>query len=398
MINRNLKYMLLGASLVLSVVSCTEENKSNEAVTRIIDSIKQAEAPDKRVALFHVIAEQQPNGILLKGETNLPGAKNNLLKQLNEEQVSFIDSIRELPEAELQGKHQAVIKISAANLRGEPRHSAELVTQATLGTPVKVLKKVGGWYLVQTPDRYIAWVDDGGISLMTTEHFTTWKKAPKIIYNQQYGHSYANEQEEALVSDLVIGDVLVLKNETDAYYHVNYPDGREAFIRKNEALPFNEWIAGTSQNSEAFVSTAKKLMGLPYLWGGTSAKGVDCSGFTKTIYFANGMIIPRDASQQVHEGITIDSTGNFESLKPGDLLFFGRKATDSTPEKIVHVGMWIGDNQFIHSSGDVHISSTDSTRTNYDAYNTGRYLRSQRLLNENSQGIIRLKDSAVFIP
>ena len=96
--------------------------------------------------------------------------------------------------------------------------------------------------------------------------------------------------------------------------------------------------------ADALVETSKTLMGVPYLWGGTSTKGVDCSGFTKTIYYLNGMVIPRDASQQVHTGKLIDSVTNFDALEKGDLLFFGRKATDTGTEKVVHVGMWIGNN------------------------------------------------------
>jgi len=144
------------------------------------------------------------------------------------------------------------------------------------------------------------------------------------------------------------------------------------------------------------VETSKTLMGVPYLWGGTSTKGVDCSGFTKTIYFLNGMVIPRDASQQVHTGKQIDENRSFENLEKGDLLFFGRKATDSTVEKVVHVGMWIGNNEFIHASNMVRVSSIDRNAENFDERNLNRYLRSKRILKEEDKDLIDLRQTAIF--
>ena len=132
------------------------------------------------------------------------------------------------------------------------------------------------------------------------------------------------------------------------------------------------------------------------MWGGTSTKGVDCSGFTKTVYFMNGMIIPRDASQQIHEGTLVDDSKEFDKLVPGDLLFFGRKATETSPERVIHVGMWIGNNEFIHSAGNVHISSMDKNAENFDEYNYNRYLRTKRILNETDEGLIYLTKSEVF--
>lgn len=348
-----------------------------------IEQIKNTFAPDKRTALFNIEVLDGPTGFTLIGETNLPRAIDSLEAVLSEKGIVATNEVNVLPADNLEGMTKAVINISAANLRSNPKHSAELATQATLGTVVNVLKKEGDWYLIQTPDKYLAWVDPGGIQLMNNAEITAWKSSEKIIYTNTYGHAFSSIDAVNRISDIVAGSILKLVGSDESHFKITFPDGRQAYISKDEAQEYETWLSSLDYTANSLIETSKTLMGVPYLWGGTSTKGVDCSGYTKTIYFLNGMVIPRDASQQVHAGKPVDSIADFSKLEKGDLLFFGRKATDSTAEKVVHVGMWIGDKQFIHSSEMVRISSVDKESPNYDAFNVGRYLRTQRLLNED---------------
>lgn len=379
-------------SIFFLVIGCKEDpNKSKGPMQVMLAEIKAEYAPDKRVALFEVSAIKNTDKYVLKGESNLPEAIQALKTRLAADSIAFIDSIQVLPAAYLGKKTRAIVNNSVANLRSNPGHSSELATQANLGTIVKVYKQDGDWYYVQTPDKYLAWVDVGGIELVDEQKAENWETDKKMIYTQTYGHAYSDPNEKAaIVSDLTAGNLLTLLRFTDQYYMVRFPDGRNAYVRKNEAESYDTWLKILNPTVETLVSTGKTMIGVPYLWGGTSTKGVDCSGFTKTIFFLNGMVIPRDASQQVHTGIAIDSTKNFDKLVEGDLLFFGRKATDSTAEKVVHVGMWIGDNEFIHASGRVRISSIDKASKNYDEYNLNRYLRTKRIFNQKGKGLINL--------
>ncbi|WP_034886008.1 C40 family peptidase [Gillisia sp. JM1] len=387
------------AAIGLVITSCDkkeEKEEINSEADSIILEVKNEYVPDKRVALFEVESYKKDGKLIVKGDSNLPNAVNSLRSQLAAKNIAFIDSLHLLPEGELKNTSNAVVKISVANIRSNPAHSAELATQATMGTPLNVLKHEGDWYLVQTPDKYLAWVDQGGIQLMSDSEMEIWLNKPKLIFTNTFGSSFTEASDEAqVVSDLVAGNVVEIVSEKGSFYEVKYPSGTPAFIKKDEAKLYPEWIKSLDPSEENLVNTSRSLMGLPYLWGGTSSKGVDCSGFTKTIYFLNGIVLPRDASQQVHAGKLIDSTRNFEKLIPGDLLFFGRKATDSTSEKVVHVGMWIGDNQFIHSLGNVHISTTDTTAADFDEYNYNRYLRTKRILPD-SEKVIRLSQSDLY--
>ena len=373
-------------------IGCKEEpNRPDEPIQIKLAEIKAEYAPDKRVALFDVTAIKNNDEYILKGETNLPEAVKALKTRLASDSIAFVDSIQVLPADNLGKRRKAIINISVANLRSNPGHSSELATQATLGTIVKLYKEEDDWYYVQTPDNYLAWVDAGGIELADELKAKNWDSDEKIIYTQTYGHAYSGPDENtSIVSDLTAGNMLTILRYTDKNYMVRFPDGRNAFVRENEAEPYDAWLKNLNPTIETLVSTGQSLMGVPYLWGGTSTKGVDCSGFTKTIYFLNGMVIPRDASQQVRTGILVDSIGNFEKLQGGDLLFFGTKATDSTKEKVVHVGMWIGNNEFIHSSGRVRISSMDKASKNYDEYNLNRYLRTKRIFKQEGEGLIYL--------
>lgn len=382
--------------VLITLVSCEGVNSEEKALLSKVHEIREQYAPDKRTVLFDIRVFSDAKKYILTGETDNEIALAELRKSLESSDVEYIDKIKLLPSDELEGKTQAIVNISVANLRSNAKHSAELATQATLGTPVKVLKKEGGWYYIQTPDKYLSWVDDGGIQLMNDDEFKKWQSAEKIIYTKTYGHSYTQENTDAIVSDLVAGDVIETVSSSDAFYEVKYPDGRKAFVSKNDAENYNEWIDRMNPTIDDLVTTSKQLMGVPYLWGGTSTKGMDCSGFTKTIYFLNGMVIPRDASQQVHTGKSIDSVQEFDNLEKGDLLFFGRKATDSTAERVVHVGMWIGNNEFIHASNMVRISSMDPDAENFDEWNRNRYLRTKRILKEQDPDLIHLAQNPLF--
>lgn len=371
----------------ISIFSCSG-NKMLELIQECIHEVKSEFAPDKRTALFEIEVEKI-GAWTLKGETNLPLAKAALIKKIEQSGIQFMDEIIVLPKDSVHKKY-AIINVSVANLRADPKHSAELATQALLGTPVNVLKNMAGWHLVQTPDNYIAWTNGGSLELMDENELNSWKAKPKIIYLNTSGYSM-NEAGNQRVSDLVAGNILILRDEDKHHWSVIYPDERKAIVNKNEALELQSWKDQITISDTSISRAAKDLMGVPYLWGGTSTKGVDCSGFTKMVYFLHGMIIPRDASQQVQVGKLIDTEKDFNKLQVGDLLFFGRINEDKS-ERATHVGLWLGNNQFIHSSGDVHISSMDSLAENFDDYNYNRYLRTKRIIGEKSGLVPKFQD------
>lgn len=364
--------------ILVGILSCSQHK--HDKAEEIILEIKNEYAPDKRTSIFNIEAKGNP--ITLKGETNLIEAKHLLLQRFQKEGIQTKDEIIILPDEIVGANKYGLINVSVANLRGQPSHSAELVTQALLGTPVNILKGQGSWYLIQTPDKYIAWTNSGALEHIDSDQLQTWKEHQKVIYTNTYGFSFSPNGSER-VADLVTGNILELDHESDNSWLVNYPDGRKAMILKSEAKLFQTWNENIDISNASLTNAAKDLLGVPYLWGGTSTKGLDCSGFTKTVYLLHGFVIPRDASQQVQVGDQIDTEKDFSKLEIGDLLFFGRMNEDQS-EKVVHVGLWLGNNRFIHASGDVHISSMDSLDDDFDSYNFERYLRTKRIIGSNT--------------
>ena len=176
------------------------------------------------------------------------------------------------------------------------------------------------------------------------------------------------------------GNRLKWEGTKGAFYKVAYPDGRQGYISKSISMPEKKWRATLKQDAASIIATAHSMMGIPYLWAGTSSKGVDCSGFMRTVLFMHDIIIPRDASQQAYVGEHIDIAPDFSNLQPGDLIFFGRKATPERKERVVHVGMYIGNKRFIHSQGDVRVNSFSPDDELFDEYNLGRLLFATRVL------------------
>ena len=350
-------------------------------MARLTDSLKQVYAPDGRVALFQVDYSFADKNVMLRGVTTSADAKRALTDGLTSKGYRLMDCLRVVPDSvALEGRTWGIVNVSVCNLRSSADFSSEMMTQGLLGMPVRVLEK-DGWYRIQTPDKYIAWVHRVGIHPVTREELVAWNKAPKVVVTSHYGFVYSQPKVGTQpVSDVVAGNRLKLEGTKGAFYRVAYPDGRQGYLPKELAMPEAKWRAQIKQDAASIIATAHTLMGVPYLWAGTSSKGVDCSGFMRPVLFMHDILIPRDASQQAYVGEHIDIAPDFGNLQPGDLIFFGRKATAERRERVVHVGMYIGNKRFIHSQGDVRIGSFDPQDELFDEYNLGRLLFATRVL------------------
>jgi hypothetical protein len=219
------------------------------------------------------------------------------------------------------------IHLPFVDMREQPTLQSKVVSQALFGEEVQVAHSSEGWISITTPDGYSGWVPDGSIVVRE-------KPYPKDLeISRIKAHVYKHmDTEFGPILSLPHGSQLHLVETVDSrWLKILLPDGREAYVQKGDVEP------------EPFdlIPFAKKFLGIPYTWGGRSSFGYDCSGFVQMLYGRLGICLPRDARQQVLAGKPI----LVDQLVLGDLIFWGKSETN-----IGHVGMYLGEGEFIHTS------------------------------------------------
>jgi cell wall-associated NlpC family hydrolase len=290
------------------------------------------------------------------------------------------DNNRVLPDSKLGSDTNAIVLSDVGDVRSMPDKKAELTTQVLMGTVVKVLKKETEYYYIQMPDSYLGWIDSADIYVTDLGGVNKWNYAAKVIITV-FECTVRNNPDTSsgVLCYAVTGCVLKSDSTKDGWTSVELANGHKGYVADSAVQNLDEWKKSRRLTGDNIEKTAEGLLGIPYLWGGTSVRAMDCSGFAKMVFRLNGMELQRDAYQQAGQGRHIEPGKNFENLRKGDLIFFGRKAIGKKREHITHVGIYIEKRLFIHSSGNVHYGSFDSRSKYYDISLLKRFVRARRL-------------------
>src|SRR5215211_6786207 len=232
--------------------------------------------------------------------------------------------------------HYAICTVAAAPVRKEPSHRTEMTNQLLFGETMEVLETNDEWLRVQSLyDGYEGWL---------THHLVTEIEKAIAIADAHYVAT-ALINPVTLPNQLLnapMGSILTGFDEdkgslwTEQYsYHGSY---------RNVKRPFD---------LDVFWNTTQAWINAPYLWGGKTFMGVDCSGFVQTVFKLQGIRLQRDAWQQAAQGAVVQNLGD---TKTGDVAFF-----DNEKGKVIHVGIILSSNEIIHSSGNVRIDKIDQT-------------------------------------
>ncbi len=235
-------------------------------------------------------------------------------------------------------KH-AVCQLSIVPVRNEPSDKSEMVNQLLFGDPVKILEKRSKWSRIRMSyDRYEGWVDNKQL------HFIDKDVYEELVLNE--GKVLTDEMVQLLEPE---GNGAFPVLFGSSLYH--FSEGQTSLNGQSYKINGAIRMYDQKTNREQLVEDALSFMGAPYLWGGRTPFGIDCSGYTQMVYKLNGIKLPRDAYQQAEKGQPLSF---IEEAKPGDLAFF-----DNEEGKIIHVGIILSDNRIIHASGVVRMDKID---------------------------------------
>ena len=264
----------------------------------------------------------------------------------------------------------AVVLPPVVNLYERPDETAPVVSQAILGAPVAVLESRGAWALVETPDRYRGWARARALRPVARGRGRRPARGAAVEIGNLLANIY-HEPDVTSASPIAVAPMLArleIVEEAREWIRARLPDGREGWLQKGDARPVTPEAARLDPQSVA--ATALMFLGLPYLWGGTSPFGLDCSGLAQLAYRAHGFLLPRDADLQYADRRL--AIVRREAIGAGDLVFFGPAA-----DSITHVGIALGSDAFVsattYRSPTVRIDRLD------DPYWEGLYRGARRV-------------------
>lgn len=225
---------------------------------------------------------------------------------------------------------QAICDIGFVPVRREPAPVSEMLTCLMFGEIFELLESKGNWHYIKTGfDNYNGWISTNKIFEVSADFAENWKTEHRFYSFDLFQQVSVNEQCRLIG----YGSVLPLYNQHQFNLSVKSCNICGAVFKEDRSL-----------GADFIIEQTRRLLGIPYIWGGRNSFGIDCSGLVQTVYKLTGIYLPRDAAQQIEVGEEV----KFDKAKAGDLAFFMNEAGKTT-----HVGILDGKGGIYHASGMV---------------------------------------------
>lgn len=262
-----------------------------------------------------------------------------------------------------------VVTANVVSLRKEPDGDTELITQAQIGQTIKIEESKENWFYIQMWDTYRGWIPSYGVKILDGQSKPYGSTGIVAVIQDLWVNVYEQASKSStIVTKATIWAALEVADSEGEWIELHLPSGKIGFIEKTKAKLVNRAHALTIEPPVPgeLIKTAKRFVGVPYLWGGTSPFGIDCSGFVQLVHRINGQSLLRDAGIQA--GDPRCEPVMRQNVSTGDLVFFsGSQGKDPDIPAITHIGLAIDNDWFIHSGGQggVQITRFDDPNSRY---------------------------------
>ncbi len=302
-------------------------------------AVRREFAPNPRREVFEVATRTVDGRHVVTGQTTVPVAADSFRARLDELGLPIDLSMSVLPDPTLAPCSEALVRAPLAPVYRRPTMNSTQLSQYVLGNRLTLISSRGRFWRIRGEDGYVGWVHRGYLMRGEPDWALAWERSeggdPVVSLgaelHDEADRTFARLPWGARVTQLAGGRILL-------------PDGRSGKLGAGEVVPADRLADRFPARGESVTRTARRWIGAPYLWGGVTPHGTDCSGLVQSVFWIHGVALPRDSDMQAGVGAEVDPGQGFAALRPGDTLYFAER------NRVNHVALSLGGPHIIHAS------------------------------------------------